>query len=349
MSGARKGGRALGSICLAAGLFLGGCATNTGAKAKVDAPVQNEPQAPTGQAAVLIHKPAAEVFEAIVNPDITSKFWFQKGSGRLAPGKEVRWDFPGNLAAQVAVRAFEPNRKVVMDWWSAGARPTTVTWILEPEDENTTRLGVIHSGFAGDAASVAAQANDSTGGFSLVLTGLKAYLEQGVELNLVRDSLECPRDTAPKGQAPAGRACLLIHRPAAEVFEALVNPAITTKFWFREGSGRLEPGKQVQWIFPGNVSANVAVRAFENDRRVLLDWWTGKERPTTLEWVLTPKGEGATLLSVTHSGFAGDFASVADQANYSTGGFTFVLSWFKAYLEHDLRPTQAEYFERVNH
>ncbi len=30
---------------------------------------------------MLIRKPVAEVFEAFVNPDITSKFWFTKGSG----------------------------------------------------------------------------------------------------------------------------------------------------------------------------------------------------------------------------------------------------------------------------
>ena len=32
---------------------------------------------------MLIRKPVAEVFEAFVDPDITAKFWFTKGSGRL--------------------------------------------------------------------------------------------------------------------------------------------------------------------------------------------------------------------------------------------------------------------------
>ena len=39
------------------------------------------------KAEMLIRKPVAEVFEAFVNPDITSKFWFTKGSGRLEAGK----------------------------------------------------------------------------------------------------------------------------------------------------------------------------------------------------------------------------------------------------------------------
>ena len=31
------------------------------------------------KAEMLIRKPVAEVFEAFINPDITSKFWFTKG------------------------------------------------------------------------------------------------------------------------------------------------------------------------------------------------------------------------------------------------------------------------------
>jgi len=33
------------------------------------------------KAEMLIRKPVAEVFEAFINPEITSKFWFTRGSG----------------------------------------------------------------------------------------------------------------------------------------------------------------------------------------------------------------------------------------------------------------------------
>ena len=33
-------------------------------------------------------------------------------------------------------------------------------------------------------------------------------------------------------RAPVGRAAMLIRRPVSDVFEAFVNPAVTTKFWF---------------------------------------------------------------------------------------------------------------------
>lgn len=49
-------------------------------------------QAPVAKAQMLIRKPVAQVFEALVDPAVTSRFWFSKGSGRLEAGKQVRWD-----------------------------------------------------------------------------------------------------------------------------------------------------------------------------------------------------------------------------------------------------------------
>ena len=46
---------------------------------------------PVVSAGMLIRKPIAEVFEAMVNPDITSKFWFTRGSGRVEAGKTIEW------------------------------------------------------------------------------------------------------------------------------------------------------------------------------------------------------------------------------------------------------------------
>src|SRR5262249_19672696 len=46
---------------------------------------------------------------------------------------------------------------------------------------------------------------------------------------------------------PVATTGMLIRRPAAQVFEAFVDPAITTMFWFTKGSGRLEVGRQVGW------------------------------------------------------------------------------------------------------
>ena len=57
---------------------------------------------------------------------------------------------------------------------------------------------------------------------------------------------------------------MLIRRPVADVFEAFVNPAITTKFWFTKSSGPLETGKTIRWDWEMyGVSAEVTVKAVE--------------------------------------------------------------------------------------
>ena len=39
---------------------------------------------------------------------------------------------------------------------------------------------------------------------------------------------------------PVAKAEMLIRKPVVEVFEAFVNPAVTTRFWFTKSSGRVE-------------------------------------------------------------------------------------------------------------
>ena len=42
------------------------------------------------------------------------------------------------------------------------------------------------------------------------------------------------------------RAEMLIRKPVTEVFEAFINPAITTKFWFTKSSGRVETDQNLE-------------------------------------------------------------------------------------------------------
>ncbi|HSN88929.1 MAG TPA: SRPBCC family protein [Thermoanaerobaculia bacterium] len=139
------------------------------------------------KAQMLIRKPVAQVFEALADPAITSRFWFSKGSARLEAGRQVRWDWEMYGAfAQVDVKAIEENRRILIEW-DGPDNPTSVEWTFEPRGEDQTFVTVKNWGFHGDADKVVAQALDSTGGFSFLLAGLKAFLEHGIELNLVAD------------------------------------------------------------------------------------------------------------------------------------------------------------------
>ena len=137
---------------------------------------------------MLIRRPVAEVFEAFVDPDITTKFWFTRSSGRLEPGRQVTWDWEMyGISLRVDVKAIEPNRRILIEWSGSDGPTTTVEWTFDARPDNTTYVTVTNSGFPGDAEEVARQAIDSTGGFTLVLAGLKALLEHGIRLNLVQD------------------------------------------------------------------------------------------------------------------------------------------------------------------
>ena len=135
---------------------------------------------------------------------------------------------------------------------------------------------------------------------------------------------------------PVAKAEMLVRRPVQEVFEAFINPEMTSRFWFTKGSGRLEAGKQVTWEWGMyNISAQVNVREVKENKRILIEW-SGNNKPTAVEWVFTPYGDGATFVSVTESGFSGDGDAMVNSALNSTGGFTWVLAGLKAWLEYGI-------------
>ena len=144
-------------------------------------------QVPVARTGMLIRRPVTEVFEAFVNPDITTKFWFTRGSDRLEAGKQVQWEWEMyGISIPVTVKAIEPNARILIEWPGHGS-PTTVEWSFAPQKDGTTFVSITHAGFTGDGDELLKQVADSTQGFSLVLAGLKALLEHNVRLNLVAD------------------------------------------------------------------------------------------------------------------------------------------------------------------
>jgi uncharacterized protein YndB with AHSA1/START domain len=139
------------------------------------------------KAEMLVRRPVAEVFEAFINPEITAKFWFSKGSDRLEVGRTVRWEWEMyNFSTTAAAKEIEENRRIVIEW-SGYPQPTEIEWIFTPRPDQTTYVSVFNRGFVGEDAQIIRNALDSTEGFAFVLAGLKAYLEHGVRLNLVDD------------------------------------------------------------------------------------------------------------------------------------------------------------------
>lgn len=166
---------------------------------------------PRAKAEMLIRKPVADVFEAFVDPRITSKFWFSGGSAQLEPGITVTWEWAMyGFSIPVHVKAVEKNLRILVEWPGDDA-PTTVEWMFNAHPDGSTSVSITNAGFTGDEDKRVAQALDSTEGFAFVLAGAKAWLEHGIQLNLVPDreprsrSLAQPtcRNSEGFGQKPA--------------------------------------------------------------------------------------------------------------------------------------------------
>ncbi|HKY29633.1 MAG TPA: SRPBCC family protein [Pyrinomonadaceae bacterium] len=147
----------------------------------------NKIEAPIAKAQLLIRKPVQQVFEALVDPAITSRFWFSKGSGRLETGRRIRWDWEMyGHHTEVEVKAIEMNKRILIEW-NGPENPTAVEWTFEDKGNDTTFVAVKNWGFKGTDDKVVAQALDSTGGFTFVLAALKVFVEHGIEPNFVVD------------------------------------------------------------------------------------------------------------------------------------------------------------------
>jgi uncharacterized protein YndB with AHSA1/START domain len=148
------------------------------------APLTHVPISRTG---MLIRRPVGDVFEAIVNPEITTNFWFTRASGRLEVGKRVQWEWEMyDVSIQVIAKAIEPNRRIVIEW-PGYSGPTTVEWKFTGLKSGTTFVSITESGFTGTGDELVKYVADSTQGFALLLAGLKAFLEHAVRLNLTAD------------------------------------------------------------------------------------------------------------------------------------------------------------------
>lgn len=149
-------------------------------------------------------------------------------------------------------------------------------------------------------------------------------------------SMTMPTDDLELSQIPSVKVGMLVRRPPGDVFQALVDPTITTRFWFTKSSGKVVPGARLRWDWEMyGVSAEVSVKEVDDNRRILFDWGDGDDL-TTVELRFLPFEDDATYVQVTESGLSGDGDDLVARAAGSTGGFTIALCALKALLEHDI-------------
>jgi uncharacterized protein YndB with AHSA1/START domain len=130
---------------------------------------------------IRIEKPAAEVFEAIVDPDKMSNYFISSGSGRMETGRTLTWTWAEvGASATVEVEQVEADRRIVFVWGAAGEE-TRVQIDLSQESDGARAVMVREGSWDSDEAGIASLASQ-TEGWARFLSNLKAYLEHGINL-----------------------------------------------------------------------------------------------------------------------------------------------------------------------
>lgn len=150
------------------------------------------------EAQMQIRKPVPTVFQAFIDPELTKHFWFTKGSDKLEVGKQITWTWEMyNFSTKVIATEILTNKKISINWFTADP-PTTVDFDFKTLSDGTTFVTIKHYGFDKTGDELIETLKDSAGGFTIVLAGLKAFLEHNINLNLIADKF--PKEIAEHGK-----------------------------------------------------------------------------------------------------------------------------------------------------
>ncbi len=130
---------------------------------------------------IVIKATPEQVWDAITKPEFTQKY-FHSVRIELRDGR--RFSTMGDTAWDEEVLEADPPRRLVHEWVSAydaelaAEKPSRVTWEIEPQDGDVTKLTVVHDRLEGAPKT----AEGVAGGWMFVLSGLKTLLETGEPL-----------------------------------------------------------------------------------------------------------------------------------------------------------------------
>ncbi|HQY19834.1 MAG TPA: SRPBCC family protein [Ignavibacteria bacterium] len=134
------------------------------------------------KAAIQILKPAAEVFEAIADPEKMSNYFISESSGRMEEGKNLNWRFPEfDMDVPVRVGKIEKDKYVSYYWDDPDGTELFVEITLTPKEKNATLVSITERSRENNEEGIK-WLKRNTEGWANFLACLKAYLEYGVNL-----------------------------------------------------------------------------------------------------------------------------------------------------------------------
>ncbi|GAB3015622.1 SRPBCC family protein [Niabella terrae] len=128
------------------------------------------------------------------------------------------------------------------------------------------------------------------------------------------------------------RASIGIQKPAAIIFEAVVNPAEMRQYFIASGSARMETGGEVQWTFPEFEDRfPVQVLELTAPTQIRFRW----DPQSEVSIILESLAAADTVVRVTETGYRSDAAGI-QWAIRQTEGWANFLACMKAYLEYGI-------------
>ena len=136
------------------------------------------------QVSLKIRKPAAQVFDAVVDPKKLSGYFVQSASGPLVAGSTVMWKFlevadPFPVVAREVVQ----DQRIVLEWPSAaGGGDNRVEMNFKPIDADNTLVQISESGWPDTRQAGLTASQGNAGGWMHMMACMKGYLEYGINL-----------------------------------------------------------------------------------------------------------------------------------------------------------------------
>ena len=134
------------------------------------------------QVQLKVRRPAAEVFDAVVNPEKLSRYFVQSASAALAEGATVHWRFaeiPGEHPVRVS--RVVKDQTVALEYDRPDGGKIGVEMVFLPLDTNATTVQIIETGWRGTPEDIS-ESYGNAGGWMHMMCCLKAYLEYGINL-----------------------------------------------------------------------------------------------------------------------------------------------------------------------
>ncbi|WML24828.1 SRPBCC family protein [Neobacillus sp. OS1-33] len=134
---------------------------------------------------------------------------------------------------------------------------------------------------------------------------------------------------------------LIIEKPANVVFEAFADPAHIKNFWFTS-SARWEQGTTVTLRYDEyDAQTDIEILEVETDKKIVFRWGEAGEAGNIVTISLNEMDSSRTIIEVREEGFREDDDELMNILLDNKGGWVYMLTCLKGYLEFGINKLRA--------